>query len=514
MSTTLAIETPQYHRSQKTVFLKPKAPIIICICGTKWGKTWGATKKSIFLCNSKPSQHVWWVGHTYDACRISRTRTFDMLWPNDPDYRRDLDTKEKDPAEYTWNQWKRCGQIPSKITYKSAEIPKSLKGWGPTYILGDEINFWAYEAFTNLITTTTQTEAQVILFTTPGGKGTWPHREWKKGHKEADEYDEAYDPDNEFPLYQSYRFPSTDNTEVDPDRIEQIKQTMPLRLFQQEYLAMWVDEGGCVFPHINLLSCMSPEPRWISGHVYVVGWDPAISDSDSAWTVMDVTNWPFREIECGTFPIGTRWETQWTKIVTLSKKYKACVAYDDTGGAAKGVHKIELRRQGVKKVHKVDYAGKKPGKVAVINNFIYLMEQKSIKLQKNSEWEEQMESYLVDSTGISYKYKKPKHGKDDMIDARAVACWRGMKLNPKGISIEKVRESKKILTHRELKSMRIREMINSTKKRNHDFMIQQLCAAHVPDPEAFLKDPTGYRMRYEEETERLKGQKEERVLCH
>jgi len=77
-----------------------------------------------------------------------------------------------------------------------------------------------------------------MFISTPDGRG-WFHGRWQRGQS----------PD--YPEWQSWRWPSYSNPHVDDSEIDTAREDIPDRVFQQEYLAEFLDETGGVFTGLD-----------------------------------------------------------------------------------------------------------------------------------------------------------------------------------------------------------------------------------------------------------------------
>lgn len=493
----IRVKTTKYHPHQGKV-IKDKHRIKIVICGTKYGKTWGFLRHAMYKCLAKPGQLIWWVAPTYRYGKVAWLETLNKIWPVGDEYRKGIFeiTKGKDPIEIQFNWWTRQKQPMSRIVFMSAENPDSLKASGVHEIFGDEPAMWREAAFHNCLTTLSHTRGNISLFTTPKGKGNWLFPHWLKGWDGDDDYPRGKYRD-QHPAYMSYRAPTWTNPTIEWKFIEEMRQAMPERLWMQEFGAFWIDSHGEVFRNIKQICCLSrkhhPNPR----HIYVLGWDPAQSESKSfsGWSVIDISVWPFQEVDCGRMDPNTPWPDQWNKIKALHLKWnKARVIYDDTGGSGKGVHWYPLRDRGIRSI-KFDFAGKRPGKTALVKNMISAFDQLHVRLIDDQEFTDEIEGYGYNITLTDIKYGAPEGCRDDVLDARMLAFWQGCKMNPKGRTLlrdAQLKEAQKIKTRAQIREEVIKVMKSQISEKNRDFLMSLLYYNNVMDPDAFLDDPQAY----------------------
>lgn len=119
---------------------------------------------------------------------------------------------------------------------------------------------------------------------TPSGKGAF-YRMWLKGQKEGILMDAN-------PDWKSWQMPTSMNPYIDPAEIERARREYPDAVFQQEYLAQFLEDGGAVFRNIAACTREKDEvwrERFEPYHVYVISWDLAKKEDFSVMTVIDCT---------------------------------------------------------------------------------------------------------------------------------------------------------------------------------------------------------------------------------
>jgi hypothetical protein len=128
----------------------------------------------------------------------------------------------------------------SVIIFRSSERYDNIRGETCSYGIIDEAAFCKDEAWTEAIKPVflTKPNAKILFISTPKGKN-WFYTL----------YSLAQSPDH--PEYKSYSGSSYDTPYIDNKEIEEAKVTLPENVFQQEYLAKFIDAGGEVFQNID-----------------------------------------------------------------------------------------------------------------------------------------------------------------------------------------------------------------------------------------------------------------------
>ena len=127
----------------------------------------------------------------------------------------------------------------SVILFRSAERYDNIRGLTCSHGIIDEAAFCKDEAWTEAIKPVFLVNGIKILFiSTPKGKN-WFHNIFQLGKS------------HDHPNYQSYTGSSYDTPYIESEEIEDAKRTLPEKVFQQEYLAKFIDGGGEVFANLD-----------------------------------------------------------------------------------------------------------------------------------------------------------------------------------------------------------------------------------------------------------------------
>lgn len=97
--------------------------------------------------------------------------------------------------------------------------------------------------------------------------------------------------DPKYADWASWRIPSITNTTIKglAEEIESAKDTMPERIFAQEYLAEFLDDSGGVFRKVMEAAIAEKQEEAIDGHEYVIGIDWGKHHDFTVFTVLDTT---------------------------------------------------------------------------------------------------------------------------------------------------------------------------------------------------------------------------------
>jgi len=191
-------------------------------CGRRFGKTLAACAEAIREAVRKPGTTVWRVAPTYAMAMIG-WRKLEELIPQ-------ALIKEK---RLTERYFKFVNN--SMIWVKSADNPDSLRGEGLDLVLIDEAAFVKEAAWLSALRPAlADKQGRGVFISTPLGRN-WYYQAFVRGQDEDDDE------------WQSWKWCTEDNPYIVPSEIEAARQSLPQRIFQQEFLAEFLEDAGAVF---------------------------------------------------------------------------------------------------------------------------------------------------------------------------------------------------------------------------------------------------------------------------
>ena len=192
----------------------------------------------------------------------------------------------------------------STIMFRSAERYDNIRGLTLDYAIIDEAAFIKDDAYAEAIKPTLLVRGKKVLFiSTPKGKN-WFYNLYQLG----------LSPD--YPNYKAYAGSSYDTPYIDKKEIEDAQRTIPKNVFQQEYLAQFIDSGGEVFTDIDKNTFPTYTPP--QGKVYC-GIDLCKQEDYTVATFMD-QNGKVIDIYRNN---KQEWTTMTQDILVLIRKYNA-----------------------------------------------------------------------------------------------------------------------------------------------------------------------------------------------
>ena len=381
------------HVGQRAI-LDHDARFKVVACGRRWGKSEMAAHAALTAALENPGATVWWVAPSYQQ---ANSYGFDKITPLlSPDVLAESPKLSK-PREIAINNG-------ATLSFRSADREDSLRGGGVDDLVIDEAGSVPERAWSEeLRPALSDTLGDMIAIGTPRGRN-WFYRWYQRGQS-ADHADVA-----------SWQAPTYQNPHVPDSEIDDARDDMPERAFEQEYLAKFVDDVGGVFKDVReqVDEYDLPVEPDETGRTFAIGVDFARFEDYTAAIVLD---------DDGRLVAFERLnETTWTRIQSvverLAKEYAPKrVALDATRD-----NKIvqDLRDAGVA-VDPIKFTAST--KRTLIENLITAFETGEITLSTDAnQLINELEVFEFDRAESGrIRYSAPSGFHDDCVDALALA---------------------------------------------------------------------------------------------
>ena len=249
---------PHLHAGQLEVHNHP-ARFKVLAAGRRWGKTRLGVNECVGV--AIEGKRAWWVSPSY--------RTSEVGWRPLRQLSRKIPGTEIRLAD-------RMVLFPGGgfVAIRSADNPDSLRGEGLDFVVMDECAFMQPEAWSEAIRPALSDRLGKALFiSTPRGRNFFWDL-YRRG---------GVDPD-----WASFTYPTSANPYIQPSEIEAARAELPEIIFNQEYLADFVDSEGAVFRRIRDAAILQPLEQPLEGHQYSAGVDVAAAVDYTVITVLDV----------------------------------------------------------------------------------------------------------------------------------------------------------------------------------------------------------------------------------
>jgi len=206
-----------------------------------------------------------------------------------------------------------------------------------------------------------------------------------------------------------------ENPSISFEEIEQLFQTTPERIFQQEVLSAFLEDGGSVFRNVSACVVPGQTENQAAAACCCLGVDLARIEDFTVLTVLDAAGRQlyfdrFREVS---------WERQIEAIIRTARKYAATVVMDSTGVGDppfEAVRKAGVSVQGYQFTH--------ASKERLIDALAMGLEHGDLKLMDIPQQTAELLAYQYELTpSRNVRMNAPAGFHDDTVVALALAWW-------------------------------------------------------------------------------------------
>lgn len=379
------------HSAQKRVIIESRRYNVLA-CGRRWGKTVLGIERLIR--RAREGYPVAWFGPTY--------KMMADVW-------RDVVRATQDEAE-------RVSAMGHRVELKgggvlelwSLETNDPARGRKYARVVIDEAamvpalgDVWQIV----IRPTLTDYKGDAWFLSTPRGRNFF----WQM-------YQSGLDPlQKEWACWQ---MPTTANPYIDPNEVEAARQELPERVFQQEYLAQFLDDGGGVFRKVRD-AAKAKRAQPYAGR-FVMGADWGMQTDFTVLTVMDVK--ARRVVDIDRFN-RIDWEFQRGRLRSMADKWKVAAIYAEHNSFG-GPNIEALQREGLPVIAFETTATTKP---PLIESLALGFERGEIEILDDPVLIGELEAYerqVSETTGRS-RYNAPAGVHDDCVMSLALA-WYGV----------------------------------------------------------------------------------------
>ena len=232
------------------------------------------------------------------------------------------------------------------------------------------------------------------------------------------------------PEWQSFHAPTSANPFIAPTEIESAKQTMPARLFAQEYLAEFLADNSEVFRNVLGCSVLAPAlpSDFATGTRFVAGVDWGRAND---YTVICVMNAETRqEVALDRFN-AVGWSIQRERIKQLADEWRI----DHILAEANSIGEPNIQALQAEGLPIIGFSMTAKSKSPLIEGLALALERDEIRLIHDSTATGELLAYQTErlSNG-GWRYNAPSGGHDDTVIARALA-WRALHEGGAGLEI-------------------------------------------------------------------------------
>ena len=402
-TTKTKIQMPTLHKSQRQVRQHP-ARFKVLDCGRRWGKT----RLGVAMCigAALAGGRAWWIAPSFPMSEVG-WRGLKQLAQGIP---------RAETREVT-----RMIRFPSGgwAQVRSADHPDSLRGEGLDLVLLDECAFLQEDTWTrSLRPALADRKGKGVFISTPKGRNFF-WRLWQKG-QEGD------------PEWYSWKLPTADNPFIDPTEIASAQAILPERIFRQEFLADFIEEGAGVFRGIFSAATAVPQDRAIAGHDYVIGCDWGRAEDYTVFAVVDLQEKALVHLDRSN---RVEYALQRGRLKALAEKFRPRFILAEANAMGEPIIE-QLRRDGlpVKPFFTTNAT-----KAAVIDGLALAFEREQIQILHDPVLLGELDGFTSERlpSGL-FRYGAPSGLHDDTVIALALAweqAFGGRKWRPEGMMV-------------------------------------------------------------------------------
>lgn len=244
------------HPGQANVHNSP-ARFRILAAGRRWGKTRLGVNECLDIASR--GGRAWWVAPSYKMSEVGWRPVRQMGAKVGAEIRR------VDRQIILANG--------GEIAVRSADNPDSLRGESLDLVVIDEAAFVKEDAWNEALRPAlSDRKGKAIFISTPKGRN-WFWQAYQRGLDGGE--------------WQSWQLPTVTNPYIDPAEIEAARQSLPERIFRQEYLAEFIDDNDAVFRRVMAAAIAKERDKAEPGHNYVFGVDWGKLADFTVITVLD-----------------------------------------------------------------------------------------------------------------------------------------------------------------------------------------------------------------------------------
>lgn len=292
----------------------------------------------------------------------------------------------------------------TEIYFRSAERYDAIRGMTMDYGVLDECAFMKNDAWGEAIRPVFAVRGKKILFISTPKSKNWFYDLFQLGLS------------SEHPRYKSYTGSSYDTPYIEREEIEDAQKTLPPQIFEQEYLATFIDGGGEVFANLKH-NQFNKYPQQ-EGQVYC-GIDLGRADDytvatfiDKAGNVLEVYRNNKQE-----------WSTMVSEMIVLIRKWNATVMIEVNSIGDVIFEQVKKQWQNT---HAFVTTGK--SKPEIIEGLILDFSDSSIKIPNKDLYphliyELELFSYEYNPRTRNVKYGAPAPHHDDCVMSLAIANY-------------------------------------------------------------------------------------------
>jgi len=399
---TTEIELIDLHDKQREIVmscLDDNIFYIVGVIGRQFGKTTMAENLAVYWAINYPGSVVYWVSPTDSQSNRIYKDIVNAIWESG------AIKSKKEPKGDTeilfYND--------SKILFRSAASEDSLRGPSVDYMILDEAAFIKKSTYEEVLSPMLAAKGKKCVFiSTPKGKN-YLYELFLNGQK--------------YPNWKSFRYSTEDSPFASKEFIESQRLTLSPKIFQQEYLAEFVDSSS-IFNNISEVSTIDMIDSPIKGDTYYAGIDIGLINDASVLSIINSN---------GEMVKYYRWENIESPeliqdIININSKWNFKKILIENNNQGLPIYQ-DLRR----KINNIEqFNTNSKTKVEMINDLIHAFNTKSLRIPKDEYLRIELEAFIFKQNDNGHiKFMADSGFHDDCVISLAIAyqCYKKKQIN-------------------------------------------------------------------------------------
>lgn len=396
MTTTLDVRLRRPHAGQARVIAEARRFNVVN-CGRRFGKsTLGIDRTAGPLLAGQP---VGWFSPTY--------RMVTEVW-------RELKATYRDVTRHVSEQEKRIELVTGGVLdIWSLDAPDVARGRKYRRIIVDEAAMIrALEAAWNAVLrpTLADYEGDAWFLSTPKGRNFYWSL-WRRGQDEL------------LPDWMSWSMPSTANPHVPASEFDALRRELPERIYRQEVLAAFLEDGGGVFRGVMEAAIAERQDAAAPGRQYVMGVDWGKHNDFTVLAVIDATSGDLAELDRFN---QIDYAVQTTRLRALADRFRPTTAVVERNSIGEPLIE-QLQRDGL---HVTPFLTTNASKAVAIDALALAFERRVLRIINDPVLVGELLAYEAERlpSGL-LRYGAPPGQHDDCVMALALA-WQAATIPP------------------------------------------------------------------------------------
>lgn len=240
-----------------------------------------------------------------------------------------------------------------------------------------------------------------FLSTPKGRNGFW--QLWQRGR------------DSTSQEWRSWQMPSGVNPRLAQSEIEEMRTTMPERVFRQEILAEFLEDGGGVFRGVRRAATAVPHAGRLGGRTYVFGLDFARDNDFTVVTVLDATTMSMAAMDRFN---QVDYHVQVGRVQALAERFSPAAIVAEANSVGAPVIE-QMRRLGLPVV---PFTTTNASKQISIDALALAFERGQLRILPDEVLIGELEAYTMERLPSGMlRYSAPDGGHDDCVISLALA---------------------------------------------------------------------------------------------